>query len=214
MTSSEGSNCHKPSYHQRKAARGKSSPAVLQQSSRPCHQRSRDRQQRPADDYPAEDHEAEEDTSVDHICKMIDETLEALEGKQDVGVFCVCNSTCECKETCATATKDKACLCKCYERMWPMVRREQPQNVGNQPQARVQEERPITPRSVSVYSQSSIQASPQAQEQQEIRTPDNNHASLSTHGTWSASRAELWARLSAPGPPTPTASAKPKAGRG
>ncbi|KAG9584590.1 hypothetical protein KCU77_g10377, partial [Aureobasidium melanogenum] len=98
--------------------------------------------------------------------------------------------------------------------MWPHVKREQPQNAGHQPQARMQEERPATPRSVSIYSQNSIQASFQGEQQEEIRTPDNNHASLSTEGTWSASRAELWARLSAPGSPTPMASAKPKAGRG
>ncbi|KAG9541507.1 hypothetical protein KCU71_g19338, partial [Aureobasidium melanogenum] len=98
--------------------------------------------------------------------------------------------------------------------MWPHVKREQPQNAGNQHQARVQEERPTTPRSVSIYSQNSIQASFQGEQQEEIRTPGNDHASLSTEGTWSASRAELWARLSAPGPPAPTASAKPKAGRG
>ncbi|KAG9943908.1 hypothetical protein KCU85_g8325, partial [Aureobasidium melanogenum] len=210
MTRSEGFGCHTTPYHQQEAARVRSTPAAIQQSTRPLFRQSRELQAALSDDDPAEDY-----TDEDHICEMIDETLAMLEGKQDVGVFCVCKPTCECKEKCAVAPRDKACPCKCYERMWPHVRREQPQNAGNQPQARVQEERPTTPRSVSVYSQNSIQASLQREDQQEVRTPDNNHASLSTEGTWSASRAELWARLSAPGPPTPTTTTtKPKAGRG
>ncbi|KAK5999644.1 hypothetical protein QM012_005301 [Aureobasidium pullulans] len=214
MTRSDGLNYHTQPHHQQETARERSCPAVLQQLSSPLFQRSREPQMRPSDDDLAENYEAEEFASEDHICAMIDDTLAMLEGKQDIGVFCVCKPTCECKEKCAVATRDKECLCKCYERMWPHVKREKLQNAGNQNQARVQDERPATPRSVSVYSQSSIQASFHEEEQQEIRTLDDHHASLSTQGTWSASRAELWARLSAPGPPTPTAPPKPKASRG
>jgi hypothetical protein len=75
----------------------------------------------------------------------------------------------------------------------------------------VEEERPMTPRSVSVYSQGSIQASLL---EVQARTSANNHTSLSGEGTWSASRAQLWARLPAPGPPTPSKAPKPNAHRG
>ncbi|KAH0286937.1 hypothetical protein M436DRAFT_78674 [Aureobasidium namibiae CBS 147.97] len=65
----------------------------------------------------------------------------------------------------------------------------------------VHEERP--------YSRGSIQASLQA-----APPADNNHASLSTEGTWGASRAALWMRLPPPGPPTPSTPNKPNASRG
>jgi hypothetical protein len=69
----------------------------------------------------------------------------------------------------------------------------------------------MTPRSVSVYSQRSIQASLL---EDQARAPANKHSSLSGEGTWSASRAQLWARLPAPGPPTPPKAPKPNANRG
>jgi hypothetical protein len=75
----------------------------------------------------------------------------------------------------------------------------------------VEEERPMTPRSVSVYSQGSIRASLL---EDQARVPANNHRSLSGEGTWSASRAQLWARLPAPGPPTPSKAPKANANRG
>jgi hypothetical protein len=66
----------------------------------------------------------------------------------------------------------------------------------------------MTPRSVSVYSQGSIQASLL---EVQARTSANNHTSLSGEGTWSASRAQLWARLPTPGPPTPSKAPKANA---
>jgi hypothetical protein len=95
-------------------------------------------------------------------------------------------------------------------------------HIGHTAQAHAAEEaRPETPRSLSVYSQGSIQASLQEDLQEGVDVVDqvhtlaiNNHASLSGEGTWSASRAQVWARLPPPGPPASSRLPKPKVNRG
>lgn len=186
-------------HSKRRHTSTKSCPAVVQQSAFSHNQAE------------------EEEAAIGRMEAMIDETIAMLEGQQQgVGVFCVCKSTCACKEQCAVAARHTECACACYEAFWPNVRREKPGKFtllslfafhpltsftsGRAAQAQAaHEERP--------YSRGSIQASLQAPPQ-----ADTNHASLSTEGTWGASRAALWSRLPPPGPPTP--SPKPTASKG
>jgi hypothetical protein len=81
-----------------------------------------------------EEEEEEEDQTGDHIGAMIDDALAMLEGQQGVGVFCVCKSTCECKEVCAIAARHTkcACACACYDALWPGFERVQPIRAGKQ----------------------------------------------------------------------------------
>jgi hypothetical protein len=65
-----------------------------------------------------EEEEEEEDQPGDHIAAMIDGTLAMLEGQQGVGVFCVCEPACECKEVCAVAARHTRCACTCYDAFW------------------------------------------------------------------------------------------------
>jgi hypothetical protein len=76
--------------------------------------------------------EEEEHQTGDHIGAMIDDALAMLEGQQGVGVFCVCKSTCECKEVCAIAARHTKCACACYDALWPGFERVQPIRAGKQ----------------------------------------------------------------------------------
>ncbi|THX07456.1 hypothetical protein D6D17_04660 [Aureobasidium pullulans] len=157
---------------------------------------------------PSEDPDPEDQF---HSHLMVDRTLALLEGTDDsIGVYCVCHAACRCREHCVAAPRDTKCPCNCFykEVQRLEIRRralassavEEAQEVDVQEDSQSLEERPITPRSQSVYSQNSIQASLQ---NLQVYTPSNLHSSLPTEGTFSMSRAELWTRLSQPGPPTP-----------
>ena len=185
-------------HSQRHHTSTRSCPAVVQQSAFSNNQA-----------------EEEAAAAVDRMEAMIDETLAELEGQQGVGVFCVCKSTCACRPQCAVAARHTECACACYEAFWSNVKREKrPGKSLSSPSFRIpstdfislaraaaaqdqaaHEERPYSRGSI----QDSLQALPQA---------DTNHASLSTEGTWGASRAALWERLPPPGPPTPSRSTK------
>jgi hypothetical protein len=70
------------------------------------------------EEEPQEEEEGQEDQPGDHIAALIEGTLAMLEGQQGVGVFCVCELACECKEVCAVAARHTRCACACYDAFW------------------------------------------------------------------------------------------------
>jgi hypothetical protein len=72
----------------------------------------------------------EEEQAGDRIGSMIDDALAMLEGQQGVGVFCVCEPMCACKEQCAIAARHTECACTCFEAFWEDHVRKEPADAG------------------------------------------------------------------------------------
>lgn len=93
---------------------------------RPGSPQSQEEEQEQEGEEHQEGEEDQEDQPGDHVAAMIDGTLAMLEGQQGVGVFCVCEPACECKEVCAVAARHTRCACTCYDAFWKHLEREQP----------------------------------------------------------------------------------------
>ncbi|CAD0112809.1 unnamed protein product [Aureobasidium uvarum] len=86
-----------------------------------------------------EEHEDEQpddplgaDPGEDRVSKLIDDALQMLEGKKNVGIFCICEQNCHCKGHCKIAARDEQCRCGCFEGFWGNtgLQHEQPMDAG------------------------------------------------------------------------------------